>query len=297
MSDQDPAYCANSATRTIDLDFPEGWAKRYPDVYPVCREATDAIRRLIPTGNYAKLARHSPGLDGYNWDAYIDLSLIRMVHVARALKKVGAPDCKVLDFGSYFGNFALMARKLGCKVDALDSYARYAPALSQEREALIAAGIDIIDSSIHQDVLDRLDRHYDAILCLGVIEHIPHTPRLLLEHLARHLRPGGCLILDTPNIAYLYRREALARGESVHLPVSLQFETELPFEGHHREYTTTEVAWMLKKVGFELVNLELFNYSIFGAKQLIGDDARRFRKMDADASMREIIFAVAKKFG
>jgi 2-polyprenyl-3-methyl-5-hydroxy-6-metoxy-1,4-benzoquinol methylase len=284
-----------AATDVIQLDFPADVAKQYSDVYAICREATEAIRRLIPSGTYDRLAVHSPGLKGYNWDTYIDLSLIRMVRVARALKLAGAPDCSVLDFGSYFGNFALMARKLGCKVDALDSYARYAPALTQERDALIAAGIGIVDNSIHQDVLDRLNRSYDVILCLGVIEHVPHTPRLLLEHLVRHLEPGGHLSIDTPNIAYLYRREALMRGESVHLAIDVQFETAIPFEGHHREYTAAEVKWMLKRSSLQLVNLELFNYSILAAKELRGEDARRYREMEADPYKREITFALAKK--
>lgn len=296
MADASPVGLSGSTSDySIQPNFPRYVAEAFGDVFHVCVEATEAIRRLIPSGTYDKLAVHSPGLKGYNWDAYIDLSLIRMVRVARALKLAGAPDCSVLDFGSYFGNFALMARKLGCNVDALDSYARYAPALTQERDALIAAGIGIVDNSIHQDVLDRLNRSYDAILCLGVIEHVPHTPRLLLEHLVRHLEPGGHLIIDTPNIAYLYRREALMRGESVHPPIEAQFDTAMPFEGHHREYTTAEIDWMLRRVGCLPIDLELFNYSIMANQRLEGDEARRYRDMEADASKREIIFMVARK--
>ena len=49
------------------------------------------------------------------------------------------------------------------------------------------------------------------------------------------------------NLGYIYRREAMLRGESVFLDIKHQFHTELPFEGHHREYIRDEVTWMLNE--------------------------------------------------
>lgn len=279
----------------IELNFPGCVAQDYSDVIEPCTRATEQVRRLLPAGSYGNLALHSPGLRNFQWDTYVSLSLIRMVRVARQLKRLGAPRLKVLDFGSYFGNFALLVRILGCEVEALDTYARYAPALDNEREALQQAGIVILDSTIHQDILDRLDRRYDVILCLGVIEHVPHTPRDLLLHLRAHLVEGGHLILDTPNLAYLYRREAMMRGESVYPPIEDQFDTAIPFEGHHREYTTREVHWMLRHTGFEPVVTEMFNYSIYATNRLTGLDAQRFLEMEADPEKREVMFIVARK--
>src|SRR5699024_2148236 len=138
-------------------------------------------------------------------------------------------DAHVLDFGSYFGNFALAARKFGCRVDALDGYRDYQPALTGERALLEANGVTVIDSSGDTGVLDRRGVKYDAIFLMGVIEHIPHSPKGLLDHVCRQLKPGGLLILDTPNIAYAHRRLQLARGESVHPPIEIQFNCPEPF--------------------------------------------------------------------
>ena len=143
-------------------------------------------------------------------------------------------------------------------------------------------------------MLDDLSETFDATLFLRVIEHIPHTPKFVLQHICAHLVRGGSLILDTPNLGYIYRREAMLRGESVFPDIKHQFHTELPFEGHHREYTRDELIWMLNEVGLSVVETELFNYSIYTQAQLYGEDARRYREMNLDESKREVIFVSAK---
>src|SRR5262249_33629399 len=136
---------------------------------------------------------------------------------------------------------------------------------------------------------------YDAVLVMGVIEHVPHSPRGLLDAVGRVLKPSGTIVLDTPNLAYAYNRERLARGESVMAPIASQFDCHPPFEGHHREYTMSEVRWMLERVGFEVSALDAVNYSIYGLDTLSGDDLRIYRDMLADVTRREVIFAVGRR--
>lgn len=53
------------------------------------------------------------------------------------------------------------------------------------------------------------DEAFDGVAMIEVIEHIPRAERLV-DELARVLRPGGWLILTTPNVAHLtYRLRAL----------------------------------------------------------------------------------------
>jgi SAM-dependent methyltransferase len=128
-----------------------------------------------------------------------------------------------------------------------------------------------------------------------VVEHIPHTPRPLLESIDRLLAPGGVLVMDTPNLAYLYNRLKLSRGESIMAPLRSQYYTELPFEGHHREYTEDEVRWMLEQLGHEDVAITTFNYSIYGLESVSGDDLINLRRMEADPALREIILSRSRK--
>src|SRR5438876_1896407 len=58
------------------------------------------------------------------------------------------------------------------------------------------------------DVLQRLpydDASFDVVLLIGVLEHLENH-RIALGELARVLRPGGLLILTTPNIMRLNSR-------------------------------------------------------------------------------------------
>jgi 2-polyprenyl-3-methyl-5-hydroxy-6-metoxy-1,4-benzoquinol methylase len=102
---------------------------------------------------------------------------------------------------------------------------------------------------------------YDVVLFMSVIEHLSSSPKNILRILYDCLVPGGLLILDTPNLAYLPNRRKLNRGESPYVPIAEQFKTEIPFEGHVREYTAKELHWMLTETGFMIQETRFFNYS------------------------------------
>jgi SAM-dependent methyltransferase len=281
---------------TVKLDFAHDLKVGFPQEFEPAWEATNAILQRLAGANLLPLARHSPGLEGYDWTAYIRLSAIRLVRVGAALRKARMTTGRVLDFGSYFGNFALFVRWLGFDVDAADSYNGYDGAFDPFLKVLAENGVDVIDlGSAGRDLSSLPSGGYDAILCMGVIEHIPHTPRLLLQSLDRLLRPGGQLILDTPNLLYIYTREKLAAGQSIFPSIEAQFHVQPPFEGHHREYTPREVAWMLEAIGHEVCELETYNYSIYGLSELSGADAKRFKMMKVDSELRELIMARSTK--
>jgi len=136
---------------------------------------------------------------------------------------------------------------------------------------------------------------YDVVRCTGVIEHIPHTPRYLLEALDRVLRAGGALVLDTPNLVHIYNRQKLARGESVFADMRAQYYTARPFEGHHREYTMAELVWMLEQLGHTDLRVEAFNYSMYEQATLRGRDVINHWAMVKDPTMREYLMTVSTK--
>jgi len=86
--------------------------------------------------------------------------------------------------------------------------------------------------------LDDLD--FDTILCLNVLEHIQDDQGALKHMRSLLSRRGGKLILQLPAHAWLYGKlDALA--------------------GHHRRYTSTEIASHLEKAGFQGVEARYFN--------------------------------------
>jgi SAM-dependent methyltransferase len=213
-----------------------------------------------------------------------------MARALDALQRRVKPPANVLDLGSYFGNFSLMLAWTGFKVDAVDSYRAYDHALDSVVGLMCDSGIRV------RELGETLpDNYYDAVLLMGVIEHVPHTPRHLLESVNRALRPGGYLITDTPNLAYVYNRQKLSKGESPFSPISAQYYTELPFEGHHREYTVAEMQWMLEQLQHEEINLDTFFYSIYSLQQLAGLDLENYISMRSDPLCRELIFSISRK--
>src|SRR3954469_174704 len=101
-----------SEKESIKLNFPNCLQLEYPDQFLEAWEATQLVLQQLPDHDFSNLARHSPGLKNFQWDHYIRFSSIRMVRVGAALRRAGLHGGQILDFGSYFGNFALFAAML-----------------------------------------------------------------------------------------------------------------------------------------------------------------------------------------
>lgn len=96
----------------------------------------------------------------------------------------------------------------------------------------------------------------DVIFFLGTIEHLRDSPRHLMEEFQRLLRPGGILIVDTPNILELRKRLMLLCGKSF-MP-SIQFVYYSHFHAeHHREYTLDDLAKVFEWSGFQILEAKL----------------------------------------
>ena len=107
------------------------------------------------------------------------------------------PPLQILDIGCGTGlNSRAMAAK-GHRVAGVDisehAIARYRESGFDGRTMDIESGLDFADES------------FDLVFCSEVIEHLVRPERLVAE-VHRVLRPGGRLVLSTPNSAFwLYR--------------------------------------------------------------------------------------------
>lgn len=111
------------------------------------------------------------------------------------------PGERILDVGC--GNARDMSRILesGGQVVGVDISEGMVEAARQELECVGKSGMTLQVGDV--TCLDFPDAYFDKVLCSEVIEHIPDASQALRE-IYRVLRPGGSLVLSTPNKASWY---------------------------------------------------------------------------------------------
>lgn len=97
-----------------------------------------------------------------------------------------------LDVGCGAGLLAEPIARLGATVTAIDA----APELIQAAKAHAAGQGLTIDYRAMP--VEALDGRFDLVTCMEVIEHVA-DPAAFLKALAARLKPGGLLVLSTPN--------------------------------------------------------------------------------------------------
>ena len=109
-------------------------------------------------------------------------------------------NSKVLDIDCRTGNgSAFFAKKTqNCHFTGL----AVSPLFQSLAQKTFDAGNVFGDTAVFESLpLTFEDSYFDAILCYETIEHMP-CPEDFVEELARVIKPGGLLILTTPNILW-----------------------------------------------------------------------------------------------
>jgi 2-polyprenyl-3-methyl-5-hydroxy-6-metoxy-1,4-benzoquinol methylase len=164
----------------------------------------------------------------------------------------------LLDIGAQVGSLVIYATRLGMRasaVDLPDFFEKFA-------QPSLKCGVDYKPCDITTSPLPFADRSFDYVSYLDVIEHHPHSPKRVLEEIRRVLRPGGCVIISTPNQASIYNRIKLLTGGSVSDPFDYFFESTAqmtPYPGHHREYVRSELRSALAASEFRVLDCRVID--------------------------------------
>ncbi|KAB1140991.1 methyltransferase domain-containing protein [Streptomyces luteolifulvus] len=176
--------------------------------------------------------------------------------LARALGPVrpDRPAATVLDVGCGDGTAAAVAARVlaGHRIvgvdwsqDALRRAARRVP--------------QVVRGELSDGRLPFASGAADAVLFSEVVEHLV-DPDSALDELHRVLRPGGHLMLSTPNLAAWYNRALLLAGvQPVFSEVSLRRIHGRPGDqvvGHLRLFTARALREFVAASGFDVVRVE-----------------------------------------
>ena len=134
-----------------------------------------------------------------------------------------------------------------------------ADALRQAR----ARGLALIRAGVEGFGLPLVSASADVVIMSEVIEHLVDTDSALDEAF-RILKPGGSLLLSTPNLAAWYNRGLLALGvQPVFSEVSLRGVFGRPgsqVAGHLHMFTRRALTGLLAARGFESIKVEGARY-------------------------------------
>jgi 2-polyprenyl-3-methyl-5-hydroxy-6-metoxy-1,4-benzoquinol methylase len=155
----------------------------------------------------------------------------------------------VLDIGG--GSLAIIAAKLW------NDRGVVADLPGPHLDHLAGFGVDTISWNICTSD-PPLDAKFDCIFFSEVIEHLPMPGYLVLQRIAKALRPGGVLICTTPNLYRLKNVVNMALGNRIF--DYFQYPDEDTSLGHVLEYGRDHLDWHFKKAGFTNYKVELVQF-------------------------------------
>jgi 2-polyprenyl-3-methyl-5-hydroxy-6-metoxy-1,4-benzoquinol methylase len=163
----------------------------------------------------------------------------------------GLPStAKVLDIAAAQGNFSLSLAEQGYCVtwnDLRDDLAGYVKLKHTSGDITYAPG----------NAFDlNFEELFDAVLITEVIEHVAH-PDSFLAATARLVRPGGCIVMTTPNGAYF--RNTLPRFSECEDPSIYESEQFKPDgDGHIFLLYQDEINQFAQASGLVVEELQYF---------------------------------------
>jgi len=186
-------------------------------------------------------------------------------HKTRLLKTLeiippGGPEDSILEMGIYFQITPSLKGKLGYG-QVLGCY--YGEPGAREVKKVVASDgqefecpVDYFDAEKH--TFPYADASLSTVVCGELIEHLFHDPMFMMSEINRILKPGGHLVLTTPNIASMRALSAILNGYHP------GFFTSYIRPGgehndhprHNREYTPDDIYHLLECAGFSIVRVE-----------------------------------------
>lgn len=175
------------------------------------------------------------------------------IDLAMVQQQVPAPAA-VLECGAVPLLMTAALHERGYQVRGVDlAPERFASAIEQ-------LGLQVASCDIERDALPFDTASFDLVLFHELFEHLRIDPLFTFEEVRRVLRPGGTLMLSTPNLRSLRGLRNLVvhqRGHASSGGIYAQYEKlrRIGHMGHVREYTPREIVEFLAASGLRTERL------------------------------------------
>lgn len=205
---------------------------------------------VVPAGNRARYnsfeaGTHEPGR----------LKAVKIIEVLKSLKDRGS----VADIGCHDGTYSAMFGGVeGVRIMHGFDIADKALAAAEKR------GLNVFLWNMGFEPCPSRDHFYDVLIASEVIEHLVDT-EFFIRELKRILKPGGHLILTTPNLHYWLNRVKIMLGK---IPwnypgVSPEFKTDPNVNTEHiRVNGISEWKSFFTARGFDVLKIEGISWAV-----------------------------------
>lgn len=202
---------------------------------------------------------HSWGPGLFDFRNYLQASSLRFYRAYRSLAD-DTHDQKICDVGGFWGVFPLTLKKIGYGVSMTESLQYYGDSFKALFECIVDNGVKVFDyDPFLSDA--SLPESFDVITVMAVVEHYPHSLRLFMENIRSLIKPDGKIYIEVPNVAYWPKRIGLMKGQTPHAQLKEIFLSDVPFIGHHHEFTIAELRDLAKLSGLSVLREDYYNYT------------------------------------
>jgi len=213
--------------------------------------------RPTPDVSAESITQWAPVEDGSR--AYVETHLTRLEKTL-SITPPGSPDDRVLEMGAYLQITPALKQQLGygevrgCYYGSAGQ--RHHREITSEKGEHFSCEIDLFDAE--KDCFPYPAAHFTTVLCCELLEHLPTDPMHMMCEINRILKPGGHLVLTTPNIASLRALAGILQGfHPMLFPAYIRPNESGEADARHaREYTAPEIKTLLEDSGFEVTLLE-----------------------------------------
>lgn len=217
---------------------------------------------VAPTADGASLRRQL-----YGWVRpaspecqYLEGHLARLVRTLQLIPP-GNPESRILEMGCYMQMTPALQSALGygcvrgCYLGSGGVDEKFVRAPSGE---IFRCDIDLFD--VEATDFPYPANHFDTVLCCELLEHLHYDPMRAISEAYRVLKPGGVLVLTTPNLTSLRAVSSILRGFHPGFYTRFVPPQNRDERRHAREYTPTEVSRLLADAGFVVVHVDTGPY-------------------------------------